>query len=104
MSHAEHDAHAEHGHDAADDAHHDEPPPPPEPETPLWFTLVGALLFVVLGVGVLTFTTDAPPAKAPPAARRAQVALPSAAAPPPQALPPQALPIRRPPPMPTAQQ
>jgi hypothetical protein len=90
-----HDAHSEHGHDAADDDHHDdhhdEPPPPPEPETPLWFTLVGAVLFVMLGIAALTMTADDVPAKAPTAAKRVQA--PAQPSPPPPQLPP-----RRPPP------
>lgn len=98
-----HDAHAEHGHDAADDAHHDahhdEPPPPPEPETPLWFTLVGAVLFVVLGVAFLTMTSDDAPPKPAPAAKRAQAAAAAAAAPPASGPVP---PPRRQPPRPTA--
>jgi hypothetical protein len=81
MSHAEHDAHA---HDAADDAHHDEPPPPPEPETPLWFTLTGAALFVVAGIVFLTMTAGDAPPKAP-AAKRPQAAAPAASAPAPAA-------------------
>lgn len=44
-----HDAHHD-AHDGHDDHDHHEEPPPPEPETPLWFTLVGAVLFVFAGV------------------------------------------------------
>ncbi len=42
----------------AHDAHHDEPPPPEEPATPLWFTVLGAALFVVMGAIFLVETRE----------------------------------------------
>lgn len=55
--------HADHG-DAGHDDHshgHDEPPPPPEPETPLWFSLLGGVLFILLGLVFLVFNGDDAP-------------------------------------------
>lgn len=56
--------HGDHGHDdhAHDDHAHDEPPPPPEPETPLWFTLLGGVLFLVFGLAFLLLSADENPA------------------------------------------
>lgn len=56
-AHAAH-GHGDAGHDDHDDHAHDEPLPPPEPETPLWFTLLGGVLFLVLGLVFLVFNGD----------------------------------------------
>ena len=85
MAHAEHDEHDD-GHEAG--AAHHEAPPPAEPETPLWFTMLGVGLFV-MGALFLLFrqgekdaialaaaSASAKPAAAP-AAPTATAALPS---------------------------
>lgn len=75
------DDHGDHAHD-----HHDEPPPPPEPPTPVWFTVTGAILFVVLGSIFFAKTADPKPAEdkpAKPAAAPVQVAQQPTVIPPP---------------------
>ena len=68
-----------HGSDDHDD-HHEEPPAPPEPPTPLWFSLLGACLFVLGGLGFLFSQSGEPIEKAPEGAASA-VAPPPARAP-----------------------
>ncbi len=60
MAHADHHDHAADAHDAHDDHH--EPPPPPEPHTPGWFTMLGAVLFLV-GGGIFLLKNAEPGAK-----------------------------------------
>jgi hypothetical protein len=61
---AAHD-HADDDHAADAHDHHDEPAPPPEPETPLWFTLLGIGLFVFAGLAFLLYRGDRPMAPSP---------------------------------------
>ena len=58
-----HDSHGGHDdHDDHDDHDHHEEELPPEPETPLWFTISGIALFVIMGVVFLTMIgADSPP-------------------------------------------
>jgi hypothetical protein len=80
-AHGDH-GHGDHAHDdhAHDDHAHDEPPPPPEPETPLWFTLLGGVLFLVFGLAFLLLSADDNPtgdaAKGEAAKRPTAVAVP----------------------------
>jgi|SRR6478752_1646210 len=73
------DGHDEHEHD---DDHH-APPPLPEPATPLWLTLLGIGLFLVVGI---TFIATRPDGKT----TAELTAVPSAEAPPSPAPPPPA--------------
>ena len=59
----------------AHDAH--EPPPPPEPETPLWFTMLGGVLFVAAALAALVLAgDDADPANPDSARNPSAVAVP----------------------------
>lgn len=80
MSSGHGDAHAHDDHADAHDDHHEELPPP-EPETPLWFTLLGGALFVT---GGLAFLIASGPTEKTPAEKEAAAVKPAAAAPAPK--------------------